>query len=292
MKPYDEAETIRAIDRLGAAFSPAIMDAYRGRGDPSALPIFIVGMPRSGSTLVEQILASHPQVAAGGERKDFAQAMSSVRLDVSSPSFANDIRALTGEDLRRLASTYLARLDRAIGARATATRVTDKMPMNFFAAPLIHLALPNARIIHTCRDPVDTCLSCFSTPFEQPFAYELGELGRYYRAYGRLMDRWRELLPGDVMLDVRYEDVVDDLERQARRILAHCGLPWDDACLDFHLTKRAVKTASVNQVRKAIYRDSVGRWRPDDAVLAPLLAGLARDDGASSRQRTFALPPA
>ncbi len=148
------------------------------------------------------------------------------------------------------------------------------MPANFCLVGIIHLALPNARILHTMRDPVDTCLSCFSTLFDQPFTYDLGELGRYYGAYARLMDQWRELLPPGVMLDVPYEAVVEDLEQQARRIVAHCGLEWDDACLAFHETSRPVKTASVNQVRRPIYRSSVGRWRPDATTLQPLLAGL------------------
>jgi hypothetical protein len=151
------------------------------------------------------------------------------------------------------------------------------MPGNFLFVGLIRLILPNARIIHTTRDPVDTCLSCFSKLFggEQAFSYDLAELGRYYRAYQRLMAHWREVVPADVMIEVRYESVVDDVETQARRIVAHCGLEWDPACLEFHKTARPVHTASMVQVRQPIYRSSVGRWRPKDELLKPLLDALA-----------------
>jgi hypothetical protein len=135
--------------------------------------------------------------------------------------------------------------------------------------------LPNARIIHTRRDPIDTCLSCFSILFEesQSFTYDLGYLGRYYRAYAMLTQHWHEVLPQEVMLEVQYEEVVDDLEGQARRNVAHCDLEWDDACLDFHKTQRPVLTASTVQVRQPIYRSSVGRWRPYEGMLRPLLMG-------------------
>src|SRR5205814_8100818 len=141
---------------------------------------------------------------------------------------------------------------------------------------LIHLALPNARIIHARRDPVDCCLSCFGLLFSDdlPHTYDLAELGRYYSGYARLMRHWEEVLPEGVMLDVDYEDVVDDIEGQARRIIAHCGLEWEDQCLAFHETRRPVRTARVTQVRQPIYRNSVGRWRPDGALLAPLLDAL------------------
>lgn len=138
--------------------------------------------------------------------------------------------------------------------------------------------LPNARI-HACRDPVDTCLSCFSTLFfaDQPFAYELGEIGRYYRAYHSLMEHWRRVLPDGVMLDLQYEELVADFEPQVRRILAHSGLEWDEACLSYAKTARPVRTASAAQIRQPIYRSSIGRWRPDADVLEPLLDGLGPD---------------
>ena len=150
------------------------------------------------------------------------------------------------------------------------------MPANFCFVGLIHLALPNARIIHTRRDPVDTCLSCFSRLFsaEQPFAYDLGELGRYFRGYAALMEHWRTVVPKGAVSDVQYEELVTDFEAQARRIIAHCGLEWDARCLSFHETQRVVRTASVTEVRRPLYQSAVGRWRPDDEVMRPLLDGL------------------
>ncbi len=150
------------------------------------------------------------------------------------------------------------------------------MPSNYYFAGLIHLALPNAKIIHTIRDPVDTCISCFSKLFsaEQNHTYDLAELGRYYKRYERLMAHWRKALPPGRILDVRYEDVVADLEGQARRIIAYCGLPWDDRCLSFHETDRPVRTASATQVRQPIYKSAVGRWRVYEQHLGKLLGAL------------------
>jgi hypothetical protein len=165
----------------------------------------------------------------------------------------------------------------AAGAGAAAERVIDKMPANFRFVGPIHLSLPDARIIHVRRDPVDTCLSRFSILFagDQPFAYELGELGRYYRAYEALMEHWRAVIPQGVMLEVQYEELVADTEGEARRIIAHCGLEWDARCLAFHQTERPVRTASALQVRRPIYTSSIGRWRPDQDVLQPLLTALS-----------------
>ena len=268
---YDEAAALAAPARNRQKFTPAVMRAAASEGEPSPAPIFILGMPRSGSTLVEQILASHPQVLAGGERKDFAKALNQVAGGAETEklflSFGNG-------DLRRLGRAYLDRLPALPPGK---TRVTDKMPGNFRLAGLIHLALPGAKIIHTCRDPVDTCLSCFSKLFsdEMGFTYDLAELGRYHRAYQAIMQHWREVLPPGVMLDVQYEAVVADLEGEARRLLDFCGLPWDDACLAFHQTQRTVRTASVAQVRQPIYTSSVGKWRPEEDLLRPLLQALA-----------------
>ncbi len=263
---YDEAAALGEIERIRASFGAEPIRRGTGLGDPSPVPVFIVGMPRSGTTLVEQILASHPQVHGGGERRDFEVAIAGL-----------DHPAADGEDLRRVGARYVERV-RAL--KPGAARITDKMPGNFRFAGLIHLALPNARIIHVRRDPVDTCLSCFSILFggDLPYAYDLGELGRYYRAYASLMAHWRAVLPEGVMLEVEYEALVADFEPQARRIVGHCGLDWDDACLDFHRTQRPVWTASAIQVRRPIYDSSVGRSRPYQGMLGPLLAALGRDE--------------
>jgi tetratricopeptide (TPR) repeat protein len=282
--PYDEEATLAGFARMRATFTPALMLAKRGCGDYSHLPIFIVGMPRSGSTLLEQILASHSRVFGAGEINDFAKAVAD--LPGASENFPEFISILPNEDLRRLGRRYL----KSIGAKAPGVmRITDKMLSNFAYVGLVHLALPNARFIHARRDPVDTCLSCFSLLFgdDQPYTYDLAELGRYYRAYATLMRHWQSVLPEGVMLDVRYEDVVADLEGQARRLIAHCGLAWEDRCLAFHETQRPVHTASVTQVRQPIYGDSVGRWRPYRHLLQPLLDALEIDD-IDVQNRSFA----
>ena len=275
---YNEAATIGRLDRVRAVFTAELMRAREGLGDPSLLPIFIIGMPRSGSTLVEQILASHPLVFGGGERMDFRNAARGAGLQGAGAAFPEAAAAASGAQLAALARSYLDATTVAAAGTA-AERVTDKLPANFRYAGLIRMALPNACIIHTRRDPVDTCLSCFATPFEtQPFSFDLGELGRYWSAYARLMAHWRAVLPPGAMLDVQYEELVADFEPQARRIIAHCGLAWDDACRSFHRAKRPVRTASAAQVRQPIYRSSVGRWRPGDETLRPLVEGLGRAD--------------
>lgn len=276
--PYDEADELATLAAPPRVFTPGLLARHAGEGDPSDLPVFIVGMPRSGSTLIEQLLASHPRVVGGGERPDFAAALhGAIRRQGTAGRSDDFIAALSGPVLRRMAASYLDRLaSAAAGSKRDPLRITDKLLDNFRHLGLIHLALPNARIIHTRRDPVDTCLSCYSKLFAAPqaYTYDLGTLGRYWRAYDRLMAHWRAVLPPGVMLEVRYEEVVSDFEGQARRVIAHCGLDWDDACLDFHRTERAVRTASMVQVRQPIYRSSVGRWRPDAATLRPLLEGL------------------
>jgi hypothetical protein len=176
-----------------------------------------------------------------GELETFGDAVA--RLGAVGAGFPEMASTMSGDALCRLASCYLAGVS-AIAPHAE--RVVDKLPLNFSFVGLIHLVLPHARIIHVRRDPIDTCLSCFSILFggDQPYAYDLGELGRYYRAYDALMAHWRRVLPQGVMLEVQYEDVVENLEAQARRMVAHCGLAWEAACLAFHETQRPVRTAS------------------------------------------------
>jgi len=274
---YDEAETLGRFDRIRAVFTPAMMVRLRGLGAASPVPLFIVGMPRSGTTLVEQILASHPEVFGAGELEDFRTLVAGLSHgpgDVPSVRYPELAAGLDAAQLRELGASYLQRI-RALAPNAA--RITDKLPINFAYVGLIHLALPDARIIHVRRDPIDTCLSCFSNRFlgdTQPFSRELGELGRYYRAYEAVMAHWRTVLPPGIMLEVRYEDVVDDLEAQARRMLDHSGLAWDPACLTFHATERTVRTASATQVRQPIYRSSIARWRPYANLLTPLLDAL------------------
>ena len=271
---YNEAATVDFFDRIRAVFTPELIAKATGQGDASRLPIFILGMPRSGTTLVEQILASHRQVFGAGEIKDLDTVVRSVRVDgVQEAPYPDFVTAFGSQQLRQFGAEYVKRL-RAYSA--TAERITNKMPSSFFYVGLIHLALPNARILHTRRNPIDTCVSCFSKLFTgaQNYSYELGELGRYYRKYDELMAHWRRVLPSDAMLDVPYEELVGDFEPWARRVIDFCGLPWDDACLAFHETKRPVRTASASQVRMPIFKSSVGRWVAYKDLLEPLIREL------------------
>jgi tetratricopeptide (TPR) repeat protein len=271
---YDEATTLGEFDRIQAVFTSELMRTWQNVGHASSVPVFIIGMPRSGSTLVEQILASHPQVFGGGELMHFAEAVKAVQTTRAGLAiFREPALSMTGDAYRSLGARYLAEIEHLAPG---STHITDKMPRNFIFAGLIHLALPNAPIIHTVRDPIDTCVSCFSKLFsgEQNYTYDLAELGRYYRHYQALMEHWHHVLPASRILDVRYEDVVADLEGQARRIVAHCRLDWDPRCLAFNETVRPVRTASVAQVRQPIYTSAVGRWRVHEKYLGPLLAEL------------------
>src|SRR6516164_3958050 len=274
---YNEVEALQYMQRIRTVFDPELLRAKAGHGDPAPTPVFIVGMPRSGTTLIEQIIASHPKALGAGELIDLDNIVRSIAgRNGAALRFPEVVATMSGEELRQVGARYVA-ATRAHGP--SAERIADKMPWNFHFAGLIHLALPNARIIHARRDPVDTCLSCFSILFENgnPYTYDLGELGRFYRGYDSLMAHWRSVFPQGVMIEVQYEEVVADLETQARQIMAHCDLEWDEACLAFHKTRRPVRTSSVAQVRQPIYQSSVGRWRPYREQLRPLLEELGVD---------------
>lgn len=266
---YDSEQTTQHFSDIIRVFNRATIERLRGSGDPSRLPIFVLGMPRSGTTLVEQIIASHPDVHGAGELPDL---MEIAQRDVAGNGvvFPDNIPALDQSSLSAWAADYIAGLQRRA---PDAKRITDKMPTNYFAIGLIHAMLPNAKIIHVNRNPVDTCLSCFVQLFSKQLehTYDLSELGQYYVDYARLMEHWRSVLPAGTLLEVQYEDIVADQEGQARRMIDFCGLYWNDACIDFHKSKRSVHTASVTQVRQPIYKSSVERWRPYEKFLGPLL---------------------
>ncbi len=271
---HDEHAAFTLFHQIAATFTRELINDKAGGGHPSAMPIFIIGMPRSGTTLVEQIIASHPAVHGAGELPTFNEVVLTVRgPDGTAIPYPDFVPALDAQALQRIGAAYVAEVRKLAAGRE---RVTDKMPSNYYFAGLIRLALPNAKIIHTVRDPVDTCISCFSKLFsgEQNHTYDLGELGRYYKRYEQLMAHWHRVLPGGSILDVRYEDVVADLETQARRIIAYCGLSWHHNCLSFHKTDRPVRTASATQVRQPIYNSAVGRWRVYEQHLGPLLDAL------------------
>jgi tetratricopeptide (TPR) repeat protein len=268
---YAEGPALAFFQHLSAIFTGPSMAEKSRAGLCTPLPVFVIGMPRSGTTLVEQILASHEHVFGAGEIEDFKKAISQTfdRFPVS-------LEKVSAEQLLSLGQRYI---DNVRVLAPAAERITDKSTQNWPFVGFINLALPNARIIHVRRDPIDTCLSAFFTLFAegQAHTYDLAELGRYYRAYATLMAHWRSVVPQGVMLEIQYEDLVADFENQARRIIAHCGMPWDDACLAFHKAKRAVKTASAFQVRQPLYGSSVGHSRPYLPLLQPLIEALGPD---------------
>jgi len=264
-------------------FNEGFLAEYAGLGHSSRLPIFILGMPRSGSTLIEQILASHPQVHGAGELDLAEKTLAEMRWPYEGYLRQSAEGPLQGTRLappprpanryfRELGAGYVKAL-RSHSARAQ--RITDKMPINFLHIGMIHLCLPNAVILHSMRDPLDTCLSCYWRPFTSGYetSYDLTLLGKHYRLYRQVMAHWSRLLPGRV-IDVVYERLVADPEAEIRRLLTACGLPWDDACLRFHETRRAVGTASVSQVREPIFTRGVGRWRRYAPHLGPLIQAL------------------
>ncbi|MGI9463132.1 MAG: sulfotransferase, partial [Aestuariivirgaceae bacterium] len=258
--------------RVEKFFTREVFAQHAGKGDPSSRPIFIVGMPRSGTTLVEQVLASHSAVHAVGERKDLANLCKSIdqSMDRQFPDWIDDLQP---EQFAEYGRAYVESI--AAGA-PQAGRITDKMLTNFKLLGFIALILPNAKVVHVRRHPLDACLSCFSQPFTEGshYSYDLAELGRYYKAYHRLMSHWKKVLPDGLLTTLDYEDVVADTEGSARRLIGHCGLEWEAGCLDFQKTKRAVKTASAAQVREKVYSSSVGRWRNYEKHLAPLIEAL------------------
>ena len=270
---YDRVENEERTDLAIEAFSREFLDGNAGNGCPDPAPIFIVGLPRSGSTLLEQILSSHSLVDGTHELADLGRIVRSKPVLVDPPArYPTSIASLDALEFRQMGVDYIERSRRHRGG---APLFTDKNPNNFVHVGLLHLILPNAKVINARRHPLDSCFGSYKQLFAagQPFTYDLVELGEYYLQYRRLMDHWHEVLPGKV-LDVQYEDVVVDLEGQVRRILGHCGLEFEESCLRFHETERSVKSASSEQVRRPIYSSSVNLWRRYEEHLGPLIETL------------------
>ena len=271
---YDADTHQQLVESITKVFSKDYLHRMSGYGSSSALPIFVVGMPRSGTTLTEQIIASHPDVHGAGELSDLAKLANNLAITENDQSpYPMNILSIAADDFLEIGEKYAKGLQLR---SPNSPHITDKMPANFHYIGLIHLALPNAKIIHIKRNPVDTCLSGYSKLFKrgQNHCYDLGELGQYYRDYDALMTHWRSVLPEGSFYDIQYEDIISDTENEARKLIEFCGLPWNDACLNFHKTERSVKTASVTQVRKPIYKSSVERWRAYEQHLGPLFEGL------------------
>lgn len=281
---YDPVDTESTHDRVIEMFSEEFL-AQPGADPVQPTPIFIVGLPRSGSTLLEQILASHSLVDATHELGDLSRAVQTLKRRASRQDrFPEFLKKTRTAGWSRIGREYLERTARY---RRSAPYFVDKNPNNFIFAGVVKLAMPNAKIINARRHPLDSCLGAFKQLFAsgQPFTYEMTELGEYYLQYQRLMDHWHEVMPGFV-LDVQYEEVVTDLQGQVRRLLEFCGLPFEEACLNFHETRRAVKTASSEQVRQPIYSSSVNLWRNYEAhldTLVHILKPLLDEMRAASR---------
>lgn len=271
-----DVETMRLI---GEAFSSDFF-ARPHRGHDDARPLFVVGLPRSGSTLVDRILSSHPGIGSRGESTDLALAL--LRTAAPSANKAELVRHSTQLDFRALGERYCKHL-----SDGPALRLIDKTPTNFLYLGLIIAALPQARVVHVRRRPMDACYAMYKTLFRSayPFSYDLQDLGRYWLAYDRLMEHWRGLLPADRFLEVDYEDLVANQEAVSRRLVAHAGLPWDAACLAFENNNEPTLTASAAQVRQPIYKSSVELWRRYETQLSPLVA-LLRQAGIAIDETT------
>jgi len=272
--PFDIEQFERRSERIRAFFDAAFFAAHAGGGDPSRAPIFIVGLPRSGSTLVEQILASHSDVEGTMELPNVLNIVQD--FDDMAPGrggYPGTVGSVPRERLAELGRRYLD--ETAPLLRLGRGRFTDKLPNNFSHVGLIHAILPRATVIDVRRHPLDACFSTFKQYFAQGqnFSYDLEDLGRYYRCYLALMDHWDAVLPGKV-LHVRYEELVRSPEAGIRALLGHCGLEFEAACLSFHETQRAVRTPSAEQVRQPIYTTAVGYWRHFDKELEPLKRAL------------------
>jgi len=277
---YDPVEMETRFDKIIEIFDNGFFEERTGYGNPDASPVFVVGLPRSGSTLIEQILASHSQVDGTHELIELTDTVKGLRRSPKKKStFPDTLPGLSREEWHELGHAYI---ESTRQYRAGAPYFIDKNPNNFTFVGLLRLALPNARIINAKRHPLDSCFGTYKQLFAagQSFSYDFTDLGEYYLQYERIMEHWHRMMPGFV-LDVQYEQVVEDLETQVCRILEFCGLPFEAACLRFHETDRAVKTASSEQVRRPIYASSVNLWRHYEPhigelieVLEPILQNL------------------
>ncbi len=288
-KHYEIANTLRnqhlnydididkaKFDNLIKVFNVDFFARHQHVGVESDFPVLIVGMPRSATTLTEQIISSHPDVLAAGEATFWPNTIQGLRYTLHSqadyPDCMADIQASHAKDI---AANYEQTLAKISGAKSMPKHITDKMPHNFLNVGLIALLYPNAKIIHTKRDPIDTCLSIYFQAFNDahPYAFDLTNLGTYYKQYLRIMEHWHKVLPGRI-LDINYADTIADPEFWSRKLIDYIGLEWDDACLAPHKLERSVKTASHWQVRQPIYKTSVQRWKSYEAFIQPLINAL------------------
>ncbi len=293
LEHYDPVQTEVMNDEIIEVFDQPFLQEHTGLGHPVSAPIFVLGLPRSGSTLIEQILASHSQVEGTSELPYLGRVATSLnRNRADGINYPHAVHELRPSHLKALGTDYLerARLHR----HTDRPRFVDKMPNNFPTIGFLHLVLPNAKVIDARRYPLDSTLSCYRQLFAkgQTFVYDLTDIGEYFLEYQRLMDHWHEALPGRV-LTVQYEELVTDFDNQLRRLLDYCELPWEDACARFHETDRPIRTASSEQVRKPVYTESIHYWRNyqrhlDELieVLEPVLPRYAQYEHINRQQAT------
>lgn len=273
---YSPASDTEAFDNTINFFDKSFFTEHQHLGTNSNLPIIIVGMPRSGTTLTEQIISSHPEVIGAGEVVFWGKSSSALPLRInSSKPYPECIQDLTNTQTKEITHIYESSLIKIAGPRTNAKHITDKMPHNFLSLGLIAVLFPQIKIIHTKRNPIDTCLSIFFQNFNEShsYAFNLQNLGHHYKQYARIMRHWHEVLPGRIM-DIHYEDTISDPEYWSRKLIEHIGLEWDDACLAPHKLERTVKTASHWQVRQPIYKTSVQRWKNYEPFLGDLIDAL------------------
>ncbi len=269
---YKIEEDIELFDKIKEVFSPVFFSNHPDVGNPDETPIFILGIPRSGTSLVEQILASHSQVFGAGELKELSSMANNTCSKWTGKKYPECLSDISKKEYFALGSNYLENIKKHSDIKRF---ITDKMPYNFQLIGLINLILPKAKVIHCERDPMDNCYSIYKNDFagKHKYAYDLNELGQYYNLYLDLMDHWRKIIP-EFIYDIRYEELVYDQEDQTRKLLNFCKLPWEESCLSFYKTKRRVATASSLQVRQPIYSDSVQLWKKYEKQLEPLRKAL------------------
>lgn len=268
--PYDHQQQKLAFDQTKETYTGKYIKSLEGKGCKSKVPIFILGMPRSGTTLTEQIISSHPDVFGAGE------------LQITS-MLEREVGLLNEDNCKRMGEFYVKQLKK-LDPTKKAKHITDKMPGNYASIGLLVSILPNAKIIHCRRDPIDNCLSCYKQNFArgQYWSYNLEELAAHYKLYDDLMDHWRKVLPGR-FLEVQYEETVNNFEEQARKLIDYIGLPWHKACLEPHKQKRAVLTASKTQVIQPVYKTSVKAWKRYEKQLKPLIDGLKEPESQAAK---------
>ncbi len=270
---YDPAEHEEFVDRLLEGFGPDFFSRTAGMGLATHRPVFVFGLPRSGTTLIEQVLASHSQVHGAGELRFARETWNSIPIVLGRTERPLDcVAGLDQTAILRLAQRHESQLTALTGGATQ--RIVDKMPDNYLHLGFLAALFPGASFIHCRRDLRDVAVSCWMTDFRSiPWANDMGHVATRFRQYRRVMEHWNKVLPAP-MLEVDYEETVADLERVARRLVAWCGLPWEPACLRFHETQRPIRTASVTQVRQPIYGTSVARWRNYETALADVFAAL------------------